>query len=596
MERTWCNDLRKSHAGQEVNIRGWVFRRRDHGGVIFVDARDRTGVVQLVFSQDIHPGAHELAEQLRGEFVISATGKVRPRAAQDINPRLETGEIEIEILDLKILNVSRTIPFSLEESETPNEEVRLKYRYLDMRRNQMKHNMVTRHRLYQSIRRYVDNQGFLEIETPILNKSTPEGARDFLVPSRLSAGEFYALPQSPQLFKQILMVAGMERYYQIARCFRDEDLRADRQLEFTQLDMELSFIDEEDIYRIMEGLWFHVMKETFDLDLTIPFPRITYQEAMERFGKDAPDMRFGMELKDVAAIAANCDFKVFRENASKPGFRVKAICVPGGASLSRTDIDNLTAFVARYGAKGLAWMKHTESGLESTIAKFFKPDELQSLAHLLGSKPGDILFFVADTEKIVHDSLANLRLHLGRTLKMIPEDEKYFIWVTDFPAFEFDAAEGRYYSMHHPFTNINPDDLAMLDNPDPRVVVKARARAYDLVLNGTEIGGGSIRIHDNELQQKVFRLLGITLEEAKIKFSFLLEALQFGAPPHGGIAFGLDRIMALLLKQESIRDVIPFPKTQKGQCLMSNAPSPVDPGQLQELFIRVVGKKTEVTL
>lgn len=592
MRRTWCNEMRKDDVGKQVNVRGWVFRRRDHGGVIFVDARDRSGLVQLVFSPEINQEVHSLAEGLRSEYVISATGTVRARGEQDINPRLDTGEIEIEVEVLEILNSSKTSPFSLEDTEEPNEEIRLKYRYMDMRRNTMKNNIIMRHKLVQALRISLGKHDFLEIETPILNKSTPEGARDFLVPSRLSPGEFYALPQSPQIFKQILMVAGMERYYQIARCFRDEDLRADRQPEFTQLDMELSFVEEEDIYSIMEDLWSNVLKEVFTLEVKTPFPRIRYQDAMERFGKDAPDMRFAMELVDVASVAQKCGFKVFQDNASKEGYRVKAICVPGGADFSRTDIDQLTSFAGRYGARGLAWMKHGADGLESTIAKFFKPEELEELVNLSGSKEGDILFFVADSEKVVHDALANLRLHIAKLRNLIPEDTHYFVWVTDFPAFEYDAAEGRYYSMHHPFTNLQTEDAKILDkeNPDPAEVMSIKARAYDLVLNGSEIGGGSVRIHNNELQQKVFRLLGISPEEAEIKFSFLLEALQYGAPPHAGIAFGLDRILMLMLKQGSIRDVIPFPKTQKGQCLLSTAPSPVDMEQLQDLGIRIIAE------
>lgn len=594
MNRIWCSSLRKEDSGKEVQLKGWVFRRRDHGGVIFIDLRDRSGLVQLVFSPEINDRSHEQADDLRTEYVIAVEGKVRNRDDQDINPKLETGEIEIEINKLTLLNKSLTIPFSLEDDDVPGEEVRLTYRYLDMRRLAMKNNIIIRHRFVQALRSYLNDKGFLEIETPILNKSTPEGARDFLVPSRLSQGEFYALPQSPQIFKQVLMVAGLERYYQIAKCFRDEDLRADRQPEFSQLDMEISFINEEDLFELTEGLWQKVIKAVFDMSIEIPFPRITYREAMDRFGKDAPDMRFGMELCDIKDIAQNCKFKVFNDNAKKQGSSVKAIAVRRGSSLSRTDIDNLTGFVGKYGAKGLAWMKHTEDGqsgkLESSITKFFTPEELAGIIEKVGSKPGDIVFFVADKSKIVHDSLANLRIHLAKQMQMIPDNTWNFVWVTQFPAFEFDIKDKRYYSVHHPFTNIQEDDIAKLDDGElrPEIIHSIKSRAYDLVLNGTEIGGGSIRIHDKSIQEKVFRVLGISKEEASQKFSFLLDALQYGAPPHGGIAFGIDRILMLLLNQDSIRDVIPFPKTQRGQCLMSKAPSLVETDQLRELSLRLI--------
>lgn len=591
MKRKWCNTIRKEHVGQEVFVQGWVFRRRDHGGVIFIDLRDRSGLVQLVFAPEIEPKAHEIAEQLRSEYTIGIRGKVRARLEQDINPKLDTGEIEIEVYELELYSKSLPLPFSLDENEEVGEEIRLKYRYLDMRRLAMKHNVIMRHRLVQAVRRYLDEQEFLEIETPVLNKSTPEGARDFLVPSRINPGDFYALPQSPQIFKQILMVAGMERYYQIARCFRDEDLRADRQPEFTQIDMELSFITEEDLYEIMEGLWQSVLKEVFGIEVAAPFPRLTYEQAMERYGRDAPDTRFGMELVDVGDIAAKSSFKVFQENAERDGYRVKCIRVPEGAAFSRGEIDNLTAFAGRYGAKGLAWMKHTDNGLESSITKFFSQQELTELVERTESQPGSLLLFVADSQKVVHEALGQLRLHIARQNNMIPEGQWNFTWVVDFPAFEYDQEEGRFYSMHHPFTNIHSEDATkILDGSvTPEEAGNIRARAYDLVLNGSEIGGGSIRIHDQRLQQAVFDLLGIPEEEAHKKFSFLMDALKYGAPPHGGIAFGLDRILMLFLNQGSIRDVIPFPKTQKGQCLMSQAPSPVEPDQLKELSLRLMG-------
>jgi aspartyl-tRNA synthetase len=582
MKRTdYCGALTKAKIDQNVVLQGWVHRRRDHGGLIFIDLRDREGIVQVVFNPQQSHEIHERAHSLRSEYVLEVTGKVTPRPAGTINQDLSTGEIEVHATNLTILNPSLTPPFSIEDENEPAESLRLKYRYLDLRRRPVQQNFILRHNLSRAVRRFLDQNGFLEIETPFLTKSTPEGARDFLVPSRLNAGAFYALPQSPQLFKQILMVSGFDRYYQIVRCFRDEDLRADRQPEFTQIDIEMSFIDREDILPLMESMVGEILFEAKGIRIDAPFPRLTYQEAMDRYGVDKPDLRFGLELKDLSDLAAAVEFKVFREAVEKKG-RVKAINAKGLATLSRKELEELTQQATGRGAKGLAWMKVTTEGMEAPITKFFKPELLKEIGRRMEAVPGDLLLFVADKEKVVCEVLGHLRLVIAKRLNLIDPKALNLLWVTDFPLLEYDEAEKRYVAMHHPFTAPMDEDLSLLTT-DP---LRARAKAYDIVLNGTEIGGGSIRIHRSDVQSKIFELLGIKKEEAELKFGFLLEALQYGAPPHGGIAFGFDRMTAILAGADSIRDVIAFPKTQKGICLMTDAPSEVDSKQLKELHIK----------
>lgn len=591
--RTSCGSLRKADVGKTVQLSGWAFRYRDQGGVIFVDMRDRSGLVQIVLESSELKEAYEVAQEIRSEFVLAVEGKVRSRAEDAVNTKLDTGEIEVLVTRVDILSRSDALPFQLDEFSEVGEEQRLRYRYLDLRRDDMRDAIIARSRLNMSIRRYLEGRGFVDIETPVLNKSTPEGARDFLVPARNSPGKFYALPQSPQIFKQILMVSGFEKYYQIVKCFRDEDLRADRQPEFTQLDMELSFVNEEMIMGELEGLWKTVLKEVFDLDMILPVERMTYQDAMEYYGNDRPDNRFDMLLTDVADIAMESGFKVFHK-AIESGGRVKALAVPGGAKLSRKDIDELTEWVGRdFGAKGLAWLKHEPDGLKSVISKFFNEDQLKALSDRLKTKEGDIVFFGGDREDIVNATLGNLRLKLARQFNLVPEDRWSFLWITDFPLFERDPASGELYSVHHPFTAPNDEDMDIFldENRFREEGHKIRSRAYDLVLNGVEIGGGSIRIHTKEVQDAVFARLGIGPEEAVEKFGFLLDALKYGAPPHGGIAFGLDRVLMLLLDRDSIRDVIAFPKTQKGHCLMSDSPSEVGFDQLHELNIKVTHKE-----
>jgi aspartyl-tRNA synthetase len=577
-----CNALRASEVGKEVVLFGWVATRRDHGGVMFVDLRDREGITQLVFNPENNPQIHELAKDLRSEYVLGIKGKVRPRPEGMANSKLPTGQIEVIVEEFEVFNRAKTPMFPIEDTVEVNEELRLKYRYLDLRRRPMLKNMKVRHQVMQAARRYLEGQGFLEIETPILAKSTPEGARDYLVPSRIYPGKFFALPQSPQLFKQILMVAGMERYMQIVRCFRDEDLRADRQPEFTQIDLELSFVSQEEVLSIMEGLVASIWKEAGGIELALPFPRMSYKEAMDRYGLDAPDTRFELELKEVTEVFRKTSFKVFADTIGRGGI-IKAINVKGKSDLSRSELDELTQFVAIYGAKGLAWIKVQENEWQSPIVKFFSDEEKEGLKKTLGMEAGDLVLFVADKPKIVNDALGNLRENLGAKLKLIDENKLRFLWIVDFPLFEYDEAEKRHVAIHHPFTSPKPADLPFLDS-EP---LKARANAYDLVLNGNEIGGGSIRIHSMEVQKKVFNLLGISEPEAHEKFGFLLEALSFGAPPHGGIAFGLDRITMLLTGTESIRDVIAFPKTQKAVDPMTEAPSEVAAKQLLELGIKV---------
>ncbi|MBF0525196.1 MAG: aspartate--tRNA ligase [Deltaproteobacteria bacterium] len=583
LKRTqWCGLLRAEHIGQTVTLAGWVQRRRDHGGLIFVDLRDREGLAQVVFNPELDSLVHSSAHSIRSEYVLAVRGLVRERPEGMVNPKLATGSIEILAEELEILNPSKTPPFMIEDRVDVSENIRLKYRYLDLRRPAIFNNMLVRHKTAQCVRSFLNDHGFIEVETPVLTRSTPEGARDYLVPSRVNQGYFYALPQSPQLFKQLLMVAGFERYYQIVKCFRDEDLRADRQPEFTQIDLEMSFITEEDIMSVMEDMVTTIFKEIIGLELVTPFPRITYAEAMARFGLDRPDTRFGLELVDVTDVVKNSGFKVFAEAAKKGGI-IKAVNAKGAASLSRKELDDLTGFVAIYGAKGLAWIKVNPTGWQSPFAKFLSEEEKQGLTARLGMEEGDLIFFGADSRPVVNAALGQLRLELGRKLKLIPENQFAFTWVIQFPLLEYDDTENRYVAMHHPFTSPMDEDVDKLTT-EPLAV---RARSYDLVLNGNEIGGGSIRIHRSEMQSQVFSALNIGPEEAEEKFGFLLEALQYGAPPHGGLAFGFDRLIMLLTGRDSIRDVIAFPKTQKAACLTTQAPSSVTATQLLELGLKL---------
>ncbi len=577
-----CNQLGKEDVGKEITLMGWVLRRRDHGGVIFIDLRDRNGLTQVVFNPEHDEEVHTKAHGLRPEWVLAIRGTVVARPEGMINDKLHTGAIEVMVDELRILNKSQTPPFPLDEETEVSDNLRLQYRYLDLRRPGMADNFLLRHKAAQAIRTFLNSENFLEIETPILTRSTPEGARDYLVPSRVNAGKFYALPQSPQLFKQLLMVAGMDRYYQICRCFRDEDLRADRQPEFTQIDMELSFVREEDMYQVGEDLMAELFKECRNIDIPTPFPRMTYDEAINRFGTDKPDTRFGFELTDLSDIVKDASFKVFRQVVEKGGV-VKAINATDCATFSRKDLDNLTSYASNFGAKGLAWVKMKADGeWQSPIAKFFKDEERAAMTLALEAKEGDLLLFQADKPATVHHVLAEIRLELARRKELIDKDTFDFLWVTDFPLVEYDEDAKRYTAIHHPFTMPNEDDLDLLES-DPG---KVKSRAYDMVLNGTEIGGGSLRIHQKDLQDRVFKAIGISDEEANDKFGFLLKALELGAPPHGGMAFGFDRLMMIITGRDSIRDVIAFPKTQKATCPLTEAPSGVARKQLTELYLR----------
>ena len=578
-----CGALRKSDIGATVTLTGWVDVRRDLGGVIFIDLRDRYGKTQVVFAPQHSEEAHELAQSLRSEFVISVTGKVENRPEGTANPEIATGDIDVVGTELTILNKSETPPFPIEDGIEVNEDIRLRYRYLDLRRPVMQRNLLTRHRVYQSTRSYYDRNGFIEIETPILMKSTPEGARDYLVPSRIHRGKFYALPQSPQTYKQILMVAGYDRYFQIVKCFRDEDLRADRQMEFTQIDVEMSFVDEDDVLGVTEGLIVQLWRDILSVNIHAPFVRLSYKEAMERFGSDKPDTRFGLEIADCSDAVANSSFRVFSEIVKKGGV-VAGFTVPGLSDYTRNQLDGLTDFVKSIGAGGLVYVKCHPDKIESSVDKFVSPEEVKAIAQKIGAKTGDLGLLISGPWQKALTILGLLRLEMANRLKLIPADKWNFLWVTDFPLLEYNEEEKRYFAVHHPFTSPKPEDIALLDT-DPG---KARARAYDLVLNGNEIAGGSIRIADSELQSKMFALMGIGDEEARQKFGFMLDAFKYGAPPHGGIAYGLDRIVMLLTGQKSIRDVIAFPKTASATSLMDDCPSTVEKKQLDELHIRIV--------
>ncbi|MDD2212367.1 MAG: aspartate--tRNA ligase [Clostridia bacterium] len=578
----YCGVVNKDFVGQEVTLMGWVHRRRDHGGVIFVDLRDREGRIQVVFNPIIGAALFQKAETVRNEDVLAVVGTVNLRPEGTINPNLATGEIEVAAKDLRILSTAKTPPFYIDDDVEVDENIRLKYRYLDLRRPVMQKGLILRDQVVKIIRDFFHGKGFLEIETPMLTKSTPEGARDYLVPSRLHEGEFFALPQSPQLFKQLLMVAGFDKYYQLARCFRDEDLRADRQPEFTQLDVEMSFVEREDVLTVMEEMVSRLFQKCLGVEVKTPLPRLSYQEAINRFGVDKPDLRFGMELVDVGEEVKNCQFKVFTQALEKGG-QVKGIKAKGCAHYSRKDLDDLTRFASIYGAKGLAYFMLTAEGIKSPLTKFFTSEELERIVAKMEGEPGDLLLFVADEASVVAASLGHLRLELGKRLDLINQEEFNFLWVVDFPLFEYDQEEKRWVAMHHPFTSPKDEDLSLMET-EPQ---KVQAKAYDLILNGVEIGGGSIRIHQRDVQELMFKTLGFSSAEAQEKFGFLLDAFEYGVPPHGGIALGIDRLLMLMAERSTVRDVIAFPKTQSAMDLMTQAPSAVSPRQLKELHLRI---------
>ncbi|NGH73842.1 aspartate--tRNA ligase [Staphylococcus aureus] len=581
---TYCGLVTEAFLGQEITLKGWVNNRRDLGGLIFVDLRDREGIVQIVFNPAFSEEALKIAETVRSEYVVEVQGTVTKRDPETVNPKIKTGQVEVQVTNIKVINKSETPPFSInEENVNVDENIRLKYRYLDLRRQELAQTFKMRHQITRSIRQYLDEEGFFDIETPVLTKSTPEGARDYLVPSRVHDGEFYALPQSPQLFKQLLMISGFDKYYQIVKCFRDEDLRADRQPEFTQVDIEMSFVDQEDVMQMGEEMLKKVVKEVKDVEINDAFPRMTYKEAMRRYGSDKPDTRFEMELIDVSQLGRDMDFKVFKDTVENDG-EIKAIVAKGAAEqYTRKDMDALTEFVNIYGAKGLAWVKVVEDGLTGPIGRFFETENVETLLTLTGAEAGDLVMFVADKPNVVAQSLGALRVKLAKELGLIDETKLNFLWVTDWPLLEYDEDAKRYVAAHHPFTSPKEADIAKLGTAPE----EAEANAYDIVLNGYELGGGSIRIHDGELQEKMFEVLGFTKEQAQEQFGFLLDAFKYGAPPHGGIALGLDRLVMLLTNRTNLRDTIAFPKTASATCLLTNAPGEVSDKQLEELSLRI---------
>lgn len=581
---TYCGLVTEAFLGQEITLKGWVNNRRDLGGLIFVDLRDREGIVQVVFNPAFSEEALKIAETVRSEYVVEVQGTVTKRDPETVNPKIKTGQVEVQVTNIKVINKSETPPFSInEENVNIDENIRLKYRYLDLRRQELAQTFKMRHQITRSIRQYLDDEGFFDIETPVLTKSTPEGARDYLVPSRVHDGEFYALPQSPQLFKQLLMISGFDKYYQIVKCFRDEDLRADRQPEFTQVDIEMSFVDQEDVMQMGEEMLKKVVKEVKGVEINDAFPRMTYKEAMRRYGSDKPDTRFEMELIDVSQLGRDMDFKVFKDTVENDG-EIKAIVAKGAAEqYTRKDMDALTEFVNIYGAKGLAWVKVVEDGLTGPIGRFFETENVETLLTLTGAEAGDLVMFVADKPNVVAQSLGALRVKLAKELGLIDETKLNFLWVTDWPLLEYDEDAKRYVAAHHPFTSPKEADIAKLGTAPE----EAEANAYDIVLNGYELGGGSIRIHDGELQEKMFEVLGFTKEQAQEQFGFLLDAFKYGAPPHGGIALGLDRLVMLLTNRTNLRDTIAFPKTASATCLLTNAPGEVSDKQLEELSLRI---------
>lgn len=587
--RIYCGEITADYKDKNVTVFGWIDRKRDLGGIVFLEIRDVSGIIQAVFDSSVSTENAELADSVRSEYVVSVTGKIRERTPETVNPNLPTGNIEIVASNITILNKSLVPPFPIDIRDSINEEVRLKYRFLDLRREDMREAMLKRHKMMQITRQYLSDNRFIEIETPILNKSTPEGARDFLVPSRINKGEFYALPQSPQLFKQILMISGFDRYFQIVKCFRDEDLRNDRQPEFTQIDMELSFVTPKMVMEIIEGLIKKAVKEITGKDVNYDFPVMDYDEAMSKYGTDAPDTRVGLEIRDCTDIFVNSTFNVFSSALNSKGV-IRGFAVEDGGRLSRKMTDDYSEYVKKFGAKGFPMFKYNDGKLEGGISKFITDDEKVKLIERFNFKEPAVVFFSVDKESIVNSTLAHMRMKVARDLDMVDNDKLNFLWVTNFPLLEYHEDDKRYYAVHHPFTAPLPEHASMLDNITPEIARKMKAQAYDIVLNGVEIGGGSIRISDSAIQSKLFSVIGMTEEEARTKFSFLLDALQYGAPPHGGIALGLDRVMMLLLQRGSIREVMAFPKTQKGQCMMSEAPSPVTEDQLNELSIRVVRK------